>query len=192
MQKKSLLMRVLSGVVCAIFLQSCAIIGYGTSPDSWDAKANTKVYDQKLYYSIGDFSGLTFGGYDELRSILHENRVFAQSERVSTPPTKGTYLQVNTKHRDPSAGCLVWGYVSVAFIFLLPAYCGSSGFYVQYHIYKDGQEKKMYEYEIRRKAFAWLPMIAFVWVNLITSSEEDAFRAVTNQFFQDAIKDQAF
>lgn len=192
MKNTSLSLRILSGVVCMMVLQSCAIIGYKTNPDSWDSKPTPKKYEQKLYYSIGDFSGLTFGGYDQLRHILNQNRVFAQSERVSETPTKGTYLQINTKHRDPSAGCLVWGYVSAAFLFTLPAYCGTSGFYLQYHIYKDGQEKKMYEYEIRRKVFAWLPVIVLVWANLITHSEEDAFRAVTNQFFEDAVKDQAF
>ena len=193
MQKNLRSSRVLCAVFVGIFfLQSCAIVGYHTTPDSWSAKPSPQTYSQKLYYSINNFGGLTFGGYDELRHVMNQNRVFGQLERVSEIPATGTYLQIETKNRDPSAACMVWGYISLSLLFILPAYCDSSGFYIQYHVYKDGHEQKMYEYEIQRKAFAWLPLIAFVWVNLITSSEEHAFRAVTNQFFEDAIKDHAF
>jgi hypothetical protein len=46
-------------------------------------------------------------------------------------------------------------------------------------------------YEIHRTGFAWLPVLAVVWVNALTASEKDAFKAVTRQFFADASRDGA-
>ena len=77
----------------------------------------------------------------------------------------------------------------MSFLFALPSYSGTSGFVVKYHLHRDGEKVRLYEYEIRRKGFAWIPVLAVVWVNLFTASEEDAFRATTRQFFQDAKAD---
>lgn len=172
---------------------SCAVVGYSITPDqAWDARRPEKPIVGKLFYSVQDNGGLSFGGLNDLRILMKNNRAFDEVEQVSEMPPKGLYVKVTSLYRDPSAGAMVWGYVAASLLLILPAYSGSSGFYAQYHVFRDGQKVKFYEYEIRRKAFAWLPVLPFFWINFLTSSEEEAFEATTNQFFKEAIADGSF
>lgn len=81
---------------------------------------------------------------------------------------------------------MVFGYLSLATLTILPAYSGKDGYSVAYRVSVDGEPGKVYRYTIRRKVGLWLPLLPFVWVNLMTSSERDAFHATTARFLADA------
>ncbi|HLG19255.1 MAG TPA: hypothetical protein VI895_05500 [Bdellovibrionota bacterium] len=171
-------------------LNGCLIFTYRVKPpEAWDAKPTPPTRPEKMFYSVGSFGGLTFGGYDELRAMMAKNSIFPQTEAVTATPSKGLYVRVDVEQHDPSIGSLVWGYIALSFLLIPPAYSGSSGFIVRYQVYRDAQPVKLYEYEIRRKGLGWIVLLPFAWVNFLTYDEEDAFRVVTNQFFQDGIRD---
>jgi hypothetical protein len=81
---------------------------------------------------------------------------------------------------------LIFGYLSIATLTILPAWSTKDGYRVKYHLYVDGEEKGVYRYEITRKFGMWIVLLPFVWINLMTYSEEDAFEATAYQFFKDA------
>jgi hypothetical protein len=66
------------------------------------------------------------------------------------------------------------------------------GYDVKFHVFVDGKPTRDYEYQIRTRVFAWLPVLPFVWINLLTDGEEDAFTAVARRFFIEAQRDGAF
>ncbi len=184
-------MRALALLLIGILVvQGCAIISYDVRPrEAWDAKSTTGGSSNKLYYRVDKVQGLSMGGAQELRHLLRTEGPFRQVEPIDDAPARGTFVRVATEGIPPSIGSLVWGYISMSFLFAFPAYSGTSGFVVKYRLHRDGKEVRLYEYEIRRKGIAWLPVLAVVWVNLFTASDEDAFRATTRPFFQDAKAD---
>lgn len=191
-------MRLVDSVVVAVAIlavgtNGCAIISYDTDPKSaWDAPRPKGNRQEVLYYQMVPYQGLNFGGYEEMKRMMRRNGAFATTERVNEMPPKGLFVRATPTVREPSAPGLIWGYVAAGFFFVLPAYLGSSGFYVEYEVYRDGRSVKLYEYTVKRKVFAWLPMVLFVWANLITDDEEDAAIATVNQFFSDAERDGVF
>jgi len=197
-QKGEVTMRLLDSLAAAVAIlalatNGCAIISYDTDPESaWDAPPPKGNRQEVLYYQMLPYQGLNFGGYEEMKRMMKRNRAFATTERVNEMPPKGLFVRVKPTVREPSAPGLIWGYIAASFLFLLPAYVGSSGFYVEYEVYRDGKKVKFYEYTVERKAFAWLPMVLFVWTNLITDDEEDAAIATVNLFFSDAERDGVF
>jgi hypothetical protein len=60
------------------------------------------------------------------------------------------------------------------------------GYDINYHVYVDGTERKTYRYEITRIFGAWFFLLPFIWINLFTADESDAFAATTQQFYLDA------
>jgi hypothetical protein len=72
---------------------------------------------------------------------------------------------------------------------LIPSYSDSSGYIVKYSLYVDRELKSEYRYEITREGAAWIGLLPFLWVNLLTPSEDEAFRATAYQFFMEAERD---
>jgi len=105
---------------------------------------------------------------------------------AETAPEKGLYLEVETKWKPMTMPALIFGYISVSTLTLLPAWSMHDGYIVKYNIYVDGQKKEAYTYEITRKAGIWLGLLPFAWINLFTYNEEDAFEATAYQFAADA------
>lgn len=171
----------------------CHIISY-SYPDEYTTRPYIPKRKDILYYQIFQVPQISLGdSYAKLHESFKNNGIFAQNIQVEQPPEKGIFVQVTTQSQNMSTSSLVWGYISLAMTLqILPAYSGTGGFNVKFHVFIDGKEMRCYEYPIRRRIFAWLPMIALLWVNLITDYETDAFSAVTNKFFVEADKDGTF
>lgn len=177
-------------LLCMWMTSGCYAVSYKYPATSGKPTARRP---DTLYYQILPVPQLSFGGgYDQLRASFRANPVFARSEASREPPAGGVFVRVHTQVHDMSMPALAWGYISLSTLHILPAYSGSGGFDVRFHLFVDGAEVALYEYPVRRRIFAWLPLVVFVWVNLVTSSEADAFAAVSRQFFIDATRDQAF
>ena len=93
---------------------------------------------------------------------------------------------MDTQWKPLGLPALIFGYISVSTLTILPAWSVQEGFIVHYHLFLDGEKIKSYEYEITRKAGVWLGLLPFIWANLFTYSEADAFKATAFQFFEDA------
>jgi hypothetical protein len=175
--------------IAALAAPSCAILSYryeAPPPESPARRADL------LYFRIEQLQGLSMGGIDELKHSMKTNTVFAQSQLVDTIPGRGVSVNVKAVWVPPSLGAAVYGYISLGLLALLPVYSDSMGYDVEYTVFVDGKRIRYYEYPIRRRVFMWLPVLPFVWINLLTSSEGDAFAAVTRHFFDDARQDGAF
>src|SRR5262245_3720026 len=58
-----------------------------------------------------------------------------------------------------------------------------------YSVYDRNALTKTYTYEISVKAFYWLLLLPFSWINFFTYTLEDAVRSTTAQFVIDAQRD---
>jgi hypothetical protein len=171
----------LAGALLALGSTGCISTwrGLPESPPPPAAKAHGT-----LYYHVDGETGL-FGGGAALRDTFREIAPFAQLEPRDEPPAKGLFCRVDYERRSPNVASGILAYVSYAFLFAIP-FWGTDGYLIRYHVYADGQEKKVFEYEIKRKSFGWIAALPFVWVNLLTPSETDAFSSTAYAFFLDA------
>jgi hypothetical protein len=71
----------------------------------------------------------------------------------------------------------------------LPDYSGQGGWELFYSVYDRNALKKTYTYQITFKAFYWIVLLPFSWINFFTYSLEDAVRSTTAQFVADAQQD---
>lgn len=63
---------------------------------------------------------------------------------------------------------------------------GTSLYTLDYVIYENKERLKGYRYDFRQEEVIWGPLLAFVWVNWLNSTKQDAFAATLRQFIQDA------
>ncbi len=145
----------------------------------------------KLFYNVEPFPILEFGGHTALKTFFKTElkSKFNDTEEIRDPkniPQKGVYCKVTTQWAPITAPALIFGYLSMATGTLLPAWSSNEGFDVTYTLYKDGQKVKDFVYSPRRSIFLWIFTLPVIWVNLFTSSEEEAFKATSYQFLEDA------
>jgi hypothetical protein len=181
-------------VPLSFLFTGCFVWTYNVRPESaWKLSKPTKPRRKDtLYYQVRRVPNFTLGGYSDLYRAVSNNGVFAHTEEREEPPSKGIFVKVATSYVEPTIGELTWGYIASFTLFFLPAYTWTGGFRVRYYVYIDGHKIRTYQYDIYRKALVWLPLVAFMWINLFTDYEGDAFEAVTKQFFKDALKDGTF
>lgn len=139
-----------------------------------------------MHYKINRFNVLDSGGFNKLQDIFAEGQLCLKTVQVDKAPEKGLYVDVETEWRPMSLPALVFGYISISTLTILPAWSTQDGYTVNYHLYVDGEKKETYRYKVTRKAGLWLGLLPFVWANAFTYKEADAFAATANQFALDA------
>jgi len=143
----------------------------------------------KQQYVLANYKitgGTVFGGLESLRKVFKGKSPFPRTEKVDADPREGLFIDVKIEQVIPSGGALLFGYCSASTLLVVPVWSTQDGYNVQYIVNRDGRRIRSYEYEIRRKAFVWLFIMPFAWVNFFTYSEADAFEATAYQFFHDA------
>lgn len=178
-------MKLLFGVILSLMLIGCATTYRDFPVDALGMKPVPKTCSV-MHYNIKRFDVLDVGGYSELQNIFRDTEICKEMLPVDIKPEKGLYVEVDTNWKPITLPALVFGYLSVATLTFLPAWSTKDGYVVKYNVYIDGEKVETYRYEITRKVGLWMGLIPFVWVNLITYNEEDAFRATAYQFFNDA------
>lgn len=152
----------------------------------------------------------TQAGYQEVEWVFNDVQVFRETRPVSTPPEKGVYCSVwltilpIKKKQAESEGAAQQGAAAAAGLSLalfpplalagalevvaapIPFYSTKAGYVVHYDLYVDSGLKKSYSYRIVKKGVSWIALLPFTWVNFLTYSEKDAFRATAYQFLIDA------
>ena len=139
-----------------------------------------------MYYNVERFNVLDMGGYSELQTFFRTAGVCKKMMPVDANPGKGLYVDVVTTWKPMTMPALIFGYISVSTLTLLPAWSTRDGYNVKYDVYVGEKKAETYNYEITRKVGLWLGLLPFAWVNLFTYNEEDAFEATANQFVIDA------
>src|SRR6266849_2362657 len=113
--------------MCHTSLSGCAILTYDVKPEAAWKAPNTAISQPELFYRIDDVQGISFGGEQALRESILEGQHFARGEFRPEPPPSGAWLRVSTQWLPPSIGSLVWGYIALSTLFILPAYSDTSG-----------------------------------------------------------------
>lgn len=175
--------RLIAAALCFVFSTSCVSTWSEFPRPSRSARA-AAVFSDTLYYEIVHVSGL-FGGGEALRDAFREHAPFEHVEPSSQPPKRGLYCRVESERRSPNVASGFVAYISYAFLFTIP-FWSTEGYIIRYHVYQDGEEKKIFEYDVTRKSFFWIVALPVSWVSLLTPSERDAFEATVHQFFADA------
>jgi hypothetical protein len=139
-----------------------------------------------MYYNVKRFDILEFGGYSMLQDEFRNAGMCKKMMPVEAAPEKGLYVEIETKWKPVTVPALVFGYLSVSTLTILPAWSTKDGYNVKYTVFVDGVEKDTYNYEITRKAAMWIVFLPFAWINFGTYSEEEAFQATAYQFVHDA------
>lgn len=127
--------------------------------------------------------------YEQLERAFRKSGIFSAANPRLTPPEKGLYCVVQVEYHpvdEVGAGAVAVSHATSA---VLPTYHGSSRHVVRYHLFVDRDFKKTYEYAIGTKQAAWVGLVPFAWVNLMTPSLGEALHATTYQFFIDAALD---
>lgn len=173
----------------SLFFANC-ITTYRDYPVGEHLSASREISKEKFYYHIAAFPILEFGGYASLKSFFKSKitKNFNGVEEILDPnemPEKGIYCKVNTKWVPLSAPSFIFGYLSVATATILPAWSSRDGYDVTFTLFKNGQKIRDFNYSSRRFVFLWIFTLPVVWVNLFTSSEEEVFQAIANQFMYD-------
>lgn len=170
-------------VLCIVVFFFSGCITYRNFPEKYIGKIPAKDPDS-MTYSMDVFT--PFGGADRLKEVFRDNSPFKSAEKVLDKPATGTHIQVSVVPINPSLAAIGFGYLSLVTLTFLPAWSLNDGYEVYYEVYKNGAKVKTFSYEIRRKAFVWIVMVPFSWVNFLTYSEGDAFEATAYKFFADS------
>lgn len=168
-----------------LFLLSC-ITTYRDFPTTMVGRKPENKRNSTLYYQIKPFPILDFGGEKALNDVFKHKSIFANTEAVSEIPREGIYCLVETQWMPLSMPALIFGYISIIYLTILPAWSTQEGYVVRYHLFVNGEKKETFEYEITRKTGLWIVFLPFAWINFLTYSEAEAFEATAYQFFEEA------
>lgn len=179
------IMRLIPLIVLMMSLTGC-IATYRDFPvDALGKKPPAGTCDV-MHYKVKKFDILDSGGYSKLQEYFRDASICKKMIQSDEIPEKGLFLEVETKWKPITMPALIFGYLSVSTLTILPAWSTHDGYIVKYDFYQDGKKKETYRYEFTRKAGLWLGLLPFAWINALTYSEEDAFTATANQFSADA------
>jgi hypothetical protein len=140
-----------------------------------------------LRYRITPFPIVSFGmvGYE---AALRHHSGIAKVERVQEIPKNGTFVDTRVDWKQPSKASYVFGYISLALLTATPVWSTRDGYVVHYDLYHAGKKIRTYSYTLQRKGALWIGLLPLAWINLMTTSEDDALAATFYQFLKDSEK----
>lgn len=170
-------------LVFAVLLNGC-VVGYRKYPREQLSRPFPEKKYEKAYYFV---EGLSIaGGHLALHDALELNSPFKVTEEREEAPKEGLYIHAVVRGEPPSVLAVAFGYISLSTLTILPAWSTKDGARIRFDVYRNGVLVKAYSYEVRRNAFLWIGTLPFIWANLLTTSEHDAYEAIAKQFFVDA------
>ncbi len=173
----------LATLLCGALSTAC-VSTWNEYPRASKTAVERAPHPQTLFYDVREVKGM-FGGAEALREVFRDDAPFAAREPRDEAPHKGFFVRVEAKRIPPHTGSGVIGYVSYVLLLTIP-FRSTEGYTMRYHVYVDQEERKIFEYDIKRRTYFWLLAAPFCWVSLLTPSESDAFAATGYQFFADA------
>jgi len=134
----------------------------------------------KLYYNVE--GGSLFAGPIVVREEIVKSAPYTDVLPIDKEISVGDYLSVKIEQTPPSVAASAFGYISYSTLTILPFWSTQDGSILRYSLYRNRVPVATKECVVSRGTFVWLPMILVAWVNAITPSEVDAFRACTRDF----------
>lgn len=172
----------LPALMSAAALAGC--VTYSGFPDRIGQEPAKSAAWQDHFYTVEQ--GTMAGGALALNDALRARSPYGRGIHTEDQPGTGLHVKAIIKPMIPSVPAIAGFYLSVSTLTILPAWSTRDGYRVVFDVYRDGKQVDSHEYAVQRKAFLWIVMLPFVWVNALTPSEDEVFRAVADQFFQDA------
>jgi hypothetical protein len=194
-QKSSMRTRSLILLVLLVTLSGC-IVTYRDFPIVDPLPSIYELAPPRCRQTVKILAGFgwTEGSIKALQEALQNyGGCSSSSPVVDNSKWAETEVWVYTQKKPPS----LWGRVLGAGLgeaslrtgFFFPLYSGQDGWELFYSVYDRNALKKTYKYEITTKAFFWLLVLPFSWINFFTYSFDDAVRSTTAQFVVDAQRD---
>lgn len=174
----------LATLVAGVLAFNGCIIGYRQYPHN---QLTSPYSDKSLSAATYYVKGMTLaGGNLAVERTLKDHSPFQSIEERSEIPPTGLHIFVKVDTISPSASAVAFGYLSYVTLTLLPCWSTRDGVDMEFNIYKDKQLVKTLDYKVLRSGGMWLGLLPFIWINLMTTSEETACEAATKQFLEDA------
>jgi hypothetical protein len=140
-----------------------------------------------LHYKFAELQAAGLGnGRGALREFFKSGTGFSEVREVPAAPEKGLYCEVVVKWKPPTVLALIFGYISLGFMTILPAWSLHEGYEIEYRVFKDAKPVRTFTYELTRKGAVWIVLLPLIWINAITMSEGEAFTRTGRQFVADA------
>lgn len=166
----------------AMLLTGC--VSYSAFPDRIGQEPRKVAAERNHFYAVEQ--GTMAGGALALKDALRDRSPYGRGMQTGDKPGDGLFVKATIEPVIPSVPAMAGFYLSVSTLTLLPAWSTRDGYRVVFSVYQDGKQVGSHDYDVRRKAFLWIGMLPFVWVNALTPSEDEVFRAIADQFFEDA------
>lgn len=170
-----------------------SVLYYHTDPTAYYSKApGGTVFGMVYIFPMAlpiDLPLMSQGRYRELSRAFAESQLIAQPIPTMSSPEKGVYCKVDVKHKLPTELAANFTVISILSFGFFPSYSGRAMDVVRFDLYVDQELQKIYRYQVRQERWIWAVLLPFFWVNFFTAGTDEAFRAVVNQFFLDAIRD---
>lgn len=162
-----------------LFLCSC--ISYSNFPSEHLAslEASSKKNGTLLFAVDGN---AMFAGPSAVRDVVVAESAYAKVIPAEVAPSEGLYLSVKMESLAPSIPAVVFGYISISTLTILPFWSTDDGSKLTFSLYRNAKLIDAKDYAIHRGTFVWLGMLPFAWVNLMTASETQAVAAATRDF----------
>jgi hypothetical protein len=171
----------------AVFTLSGCVTTFRDFPAEKLGGPHPQKMQNTLQYKVTKPQILDFGGTERMRTYFKRDTPFASTEEAAaTPPAKGLFVDTRIDWKMPSTPSMIFGYISAVTLTIIPMWSTKDGYTITFDVYRDGAKVQTYPYEITRKFGAWILLLPFIWVNLATYDETQAFEAVANKFFDDA------
>ncbi|OGR89508.1 MAG: hypothetical protein A3J74_02320 [Elusimicrobia bacterium RIFCSPHIGHO2_02_FULL_57_9] len=179
------LLKRFAALLLPLFFGSC-VATYRDFPREHAGQGSRSKPHGTLHYQIAKWPIISLGGEGALYDFFQGKTGFQKTVRAVEAPSQGLYCLVDVQWRPLTGSAAVWSYISAITMTFIPAYSGREGYFVNYHLFIDGQKKQTYTYEITRKAGLWLGLLPFAWINFLTYSEAEAFEATAFKFLAQA------
>jgi hypothetical protein len=137
-------------------------------------------------YRIKPYPTVMDSGRRGLEDALQKKSPFRDAKRVEEVPAQGPFVDVEVRWRQPGIFSVLFIYVSAVTYTIVPQWSTKEKFTLVFDVYRDGQEKRRFEYEVGRKGFTWLPLVLATWYTATSPDQAEVFESVVFKFYDEA------
>src|SRR5689334_13228972 len=130
-------MRLISAAILLLSLTGCVTTYRDFPVDALGQRPKPGTCNV-MYYNVQRLNILDMGGYNQIQNVFKNAGVCRKMVPVDEYPEKGLYVEVVTKWKPLTMPALIFGYISVSTLTLLPAWSTNDGYDVKYNVYING------------------------------------------------------
>lgn len=166
-----------------LLLVSCVSTHRYTPAGNTGSEAPVKRYDLLTFHVAGSVPP-GFRGDMAVRKAMGEHSPFINLSEASEVPSRGVHCKVELIPSKPGMAASLFGYLSFFTLFAFPSLSLKEGYTIRYHLYIDREhQQKVYPFQVKRKSGIWLALAPFIWMNLLTETEDEVVEKTVREFF---------